>query len=369
MENETTILSENDKAVLALKAGASFLETLIENSDDCVNVENTVPTDYPNSNVFKFQHKSGRVYTLTQRVHHIVKQGDNSHRFQIICGLVTCSMNDTPYNLTNLRRHDWHDWLTDDTVGDERHQYFWFRFHGKRLDTKKCSMYVNVYDDGRVSNAQYYDSDYIVKELLDDTEHLANRIKQKDLKDDSNYISGNHKRKQMMEVVNSVMAIEGPAECIVKAFNPEVFKLIQKVEQKETVLFDEINTAKVLINVEAVLPAFEDRVAFTFKYKMNVNTQDYTSKCNESQTIELYSVNDEFEVEHVHKGTNTHFFTKFDLIPNKIMYTESRWSDRQKLKLCDIGVANPKTGKSFVQEFVDGYLAMKPITDAIKSVC
>lgn len=367
MENETTILSENDKAVLALKAGASFLEALIENTDDCVTVENIVPTDYPNLNVFKFQHKSGRVYTLTQRVHGIVNQSDNSQRFQIIWGLVTCSMNDTLYNLTNLRRHDWYDWLTDDTVGDERKQYFWFRFHGKRLDTKKCSMYVNVYDDGRVS-AQYYDSDYIVKELLDDTEHLAERIKQKDLKDDSNYISGNHKRKQMMEVVNSVMAIEGPVECIVKAFNPNVFKLIQNVEQQETVLFDEINTAKVIVKVEAVLPAFEDLVAFTFKYKMTVNTQDYTFKCNENQTIELCCMNAKFEVKQVYKCTMP-FVVQFDLIPNKITYTNSRWSNSQQLKLCDISVANPTTGKSFVQEFVDGYLAMKPITDAIKSVC
>ena len=368
MENENTILSENDKAVLALKAGASFLETRIENTDDCVTVENTVPTDYPNSNVFKFQHKSGRVYTLTQRVHHVVKNGCNSHRFQIIWGLVTCSMNDTLYNLTNLRRHFWYDWLTDDTVGDERHQYFWFRFHGKRLNTDYCSMYVNVYDDGSVSVTQNYDGDYIVRNLLDDTEHLANRIKQKDLKDDSNYISGNHKRKQMMEVVNSVMAIEGLPECIVKEFNPDVFKLIQNVEQQETVLFDEINTAKVLINVKAVLPAFEDRVAFTFKYKMTVNTQDYTSKCNENQTIELYSMNAKFEVEQVYKSTMP-FVVQFDLIPNKITYTKYRWSDSQRLKLCDIGVANPTTGKSFVQEFVDGYLAMKPITDAVKSVC
>lgn len=357
------ILTELDKIALAFSEGASRLESIIDENDYCVNVENTVPSDNPNANVFRFQHKSGRVYTLTQRV---IKHEENSNRFRIVWGLVTCSMNDTLYNLTNLRRHDWKDWLTDDTIG-EKWQYGWFRFHGKRLWDEACDMILNIDDDGNVTIERTYDRDFISKRLLDDTAHIV-LCKQKDLKADSNYISGNHKRKQMMEVVNSVMTIEGPAECITKAFNPDVFKLVQTVKQDDTILFDEVNTAKVTVEVKAVLPAFEDRIAFTFTYKMNVNTQDYTSKCNENQRINLYVMNAQFTVEQLYKGTMP-FFVQFDLVPNKVKYTESRWSDYQALRLGDIGNAHPSTGKSFVQEFADGYLAMKPIDDAIKSVC
>lgn len=364
MENENAILSENDKTVIAFNAGAARLEAIIENTDSCVNVENTVPSNNPDANVFKFQHKSGRVYNLTQRVY---EHSAGSSRFKIVWGLVTCSMNDTLYNLTNLRRHNWTDWLTDDTIG-EKWQYGWFRFHGKRLWTDVCCMILDVNDDGTVSVQQTYISDAIVDRLLDDTKHLADHIKQKDLKSDSNYISGNHKRKQMMEVVNSVMAIEGPAECIVKAFNPDIFKLTQTVEQDNTILFDEINTAKVTVNLKAVLPAFEDRVAFSFLYKMTVNTQDYSAKCNYNQEIDLYCKNSQFEVKQLYKGTMP-FMLQFDLIPNKEKYTQSRWNNHQSIKLSDIGNANSATGKSFIQEFADGYLAMKPITDAVESVC
>lgn len=364
MENVNTILSENDKIALAFKAGASRLEAIIENTDSCVNVENIVPANDPNANVFKFQHKSGRVYNLTQRVY---KHEEGSSRFEIVWGLVTCSMNDTLYNLTNLRRHSWTDWLTDDTIG-EKWQYGWFRFHGKRLWTDACMMTLDVYDDGRVSVNQTYVSDYITDRLLDDTKHLADHIKQKDLKSDSNFISGNHKRKQMMEVVNSVMAIEGPAECIAKAFNSDIFKLVQTVQQDDTILFDEINTAKVTVNLKAVLPAFEDRVAFTLRYKMTVNTQDYTAKCNENQEIDLYCQNAQFEVKQLYKGTMP-FTLQFDLMPNKEKYTKSKWRDYQEIKLSEIGDVNSATGKTFIQEFADGYLAMKPITDAVKGVC
>lgn len=364
MENENTILSENDKIALAFKAGASRLEAIIDDSNSCVIVENIVPTDDPNKNVFKFQHKSGRVYTLTQRVY---QHNENSTLFNIVWGLVTCSMNDTLYNLTNLRRHQWSDWLTDDTIG-EKWQYGWFRFHGKRLWTDACCMLVNVYDDGKVSVQQTYDYTFIVNRLIDDTAYLANRVKQNDLKSDSNYISGNRKRKQMMEVVNSVMAIEGPVECIAKAFDSNVFKLIQTVEQDDTILFDEVNTAKVTISLKAVLPAFDDRTAFTLRYKMTVNTQDYTTKCNENQEIYLYCQNAQFEVSQMYKGTMP-FKLQFDLMPNKAKYTGSLWSDYQTMKLNEIGNTNNVTGKSFIKEFVDGYLAMKPITDAVKSVC
>lgn len=365
MENENTILSENDKLALAFKAGASRLEAIIDNTDSCVNVENVINQFNAEENIFRFQHKSGRVYHLQQQ---LFAHSAGSTRYQIVWGLVTCSMNDTLYNLTNLRRHQWSDWLSDKSVGDERQQYFWFRFHGKRLWTEACSMIVNVYDDGHFTVEQTYDKDFIVNRLLDDTSHLANNIKQKDLKSDSNYISGNHKRKQMMEVVNSVMAIEGPAECIVKAFNPDVFKLTQKVAQDDTILFDEINVAKVTINFKAVLPAFEDRVAFSFNYKMTVNTQDYTAKCSETQEIDLYCQNAKFEVTQMYKGIMP-FKLQFDLMPNKEKYTNSKWRDYQEMKLGDIGNVNPSTGKSFIQEFADGYLSMKPITDAVKGVC
>lgn len=364
MENEISILSENDKLALAFKAGASRLEAIIEDTVTCVNVENTVPSNDPNSNVFKFQHESGRVYTLTQRVN---KHDANSDRFEIVWGLVTCAMNDTLYNLTNLRRHRWSDWLTDDTI-PEKSQYHWFRFHGKRLWIDACSMIVDVYDDGRVSVNQSYIKDYIVDRLMHNTQHIADRIQQKDLKADANYISGNRKRKQMQEVVNSVMAIEGPAECIVKAFNSDVFKLIQAVEPSDTVLFDEVNIAKVTVNLSAVLPAFEDRIAFCFKYKINVNTQDYTTKCNENQEIALYCKNSLFDVKQMYKGTIP-FTIQLDVTPNKEQYTGSRWRDYQSMKLSEISEPHHATRKSFIQEFADYYSAIQPITDAVKSVC
>lgn len=363
MENEIAILSENDKLALAFKAGASRLEAIINELDSCVIVENTVPNNDPNANVFKFQHKSGRVYVLTQRVY---KHDANSNRFEIVWGLVTCSMHGTLYNLTNLRRHSWVDWLADDTIA-EKQQYHWFRFHGKRLWIDACNMRVDVYDDCRVSVNRSYCKDYI-DHLLTDTSRLADRIQQKDLKADANYISGNRKRTQMMEVVNSVMAIEGPAECIAKAFNADVFKLIQKVEPSDTILFDEVDIAEVAVNIKAVLPASEDLIAFSFKYKLTVNTQDYTTKCNENQEIELYNHATMFEVKQMYKGTMP-FALKFNLTPNKEAYTKSNWRDYQTMKLSEISVATFVTGKSFVQEFADNYLAMKPITDAVKSVC
>ena len=122
------------------------------------------------------------------------------------------------------------------------------------------------------------------------------------------------------------------------------------------------------ISFKAVLPDFEDRVAFTFRYKMTVNTQDYTAKCSDTQVIDLYCQNAQFEVTQTYKGT-TPFKLQFDLMHNKEKYTNSKWRDYQEMKLGDIGKANSSTGKSFIQEFTDGYLAMKPITDAIKSVC
>lgn len=364
MENEIATLSENDKIVLAFKAGARRLEAIIDDLDSCVNVENTVPADNPNANVFKFQHKSGRVYTLTQRVE---KHNDNSNCYEIVWGLVTCSMNDTLYNLTNLRRHGWTDWLTDDTI-DEKMRYSWFRFHGKRLLNRDCTMAVSVYDDGKVFDDQPYNGDWINDYLLRDTAHLADNIKQTDLKSDSNYISGNRKRKQMQEVVNSVMAIEGPAECIAKAFDSNIFKLIQTVEQSNTILFDEVNIAKVTVNLSAVLPAFEDRIAFFFTYKMTVNTQDYTVKCNENQKINLYCKDAKFEVRQMFKGTMP-FKLQFDMTPNREKYTNSSWRDDQPMTLSCISNPHHATGKSFVQEFVDNYSAMKPIVDAVKGVC
>lgn len=364
MENEISILSENDKRARAFEAGASRLKAIIEETDSCVIVENTVPANDPNANVFKFQHKSGRVYTLTQRVYN---REANSIRFEIVWGLVTCSMNDTLYNLTNLRRHKWSDWLTDDTIA-EKQQYSWFRFHGKRLWIDACNMFVDVYDDGRVSVIQSYISTYILDSLLTDTKHLADRIQQKDLKADSNYISGNRKRKQMQEVVNSVIAIEGPAKCIAKAFDSDVFKLIQIIVPADTILFDAVNIAEVTVNIKAVLPAFEDRVAFFFKYKMTVNTQDYTTKCDENQEINLCCQDATFKVDQMYKGTMP-FKIQFDLTPNKETYTHSFWRENQTLKLSEISNANSATGKSFIQEFADNYRGMEPIVAAVKSVC
>lgn len=363
MENEIATLSENDKIVLAFKAGASCLESIIDDLDSCVNVENTVPADNPNANVFKFQHKSGRVYTLTQRV---VKH-DSTNCYEIVWGLVTCSMHGVLYNLTNLRRHSWKDWLTDDTI-DEKQQYGWFRFHGKRLWARDCTMVVSVYDDGKVFDDRPYNGDWINDYLLRDTAHLADRIQQKDLKSDSNYISGNRKRKQMHDVVNSVTAIEGPAECIVKAFDSNIFKLRQTVVQNSTVLFDEVNIAKVTVNLDAVLPAFEDRSAFSFTYQITVNTQDCTVKCNENQKINLYCKDSLFEVKQLYNGTMP-FKLQFDMTPNKEKYTTSKWLDYQAIKLCDLSVAHHATGKSFIQEYTDNYSAMKPIIDAVKGVC
>ena len=364
MENEIATLSENDKIVLAFKAGASRLEDIINEIDGCVNVENTVPDNDPNANVFKFQHKSGRVYNLTQRVE---KHNDNSNCYEIVWGLVTCSMNGTLYNLTNLRRHNWNDWLTDDTIA-EKQQYGWFRFHGKRLWIRDCTMVVSVYDDGTVSVERHYTSDWIDGCLLNDTKHLADRIQQRDLKADSDYISGNRKRKQMHEVVNSVMAIEGPAECIAKAFDSDVFKLIQTVEQDKTILFDEVNIATVTVNLAAVLPAFEDRIAFSFTYQITVNTQDYTVKCYEKQKIDLYSKDSRFEVRQMFKGTMP-FKLQFDMTPNREKYTNSTWRDNQTMKLCELSNPHHATGKSFIQEFAYNYSAMKPIVDAVKGVC
>lgn len=364
MENEIATLSENDKIVLAFKAGASCLEAIIDDLDSCVNVENTVPADNPNANVFKFQHQSGRVYTLTQRVE---KHNDNSTCYEIVWGLVTCSMNDTLYNLTNLRRHGWKDWLTDDTI-DEKMRYSWFRFHGKRLWNRDCVMVVSVYNDGNVFDDRPYNGDWIIDCLLRDTSHLADNIKQKDLKSDSNYISGNRKRKQMQEVVNSVMAIEGPAECIVKAFDSNIFKLRQSVVHNDTILFDEVNIAKVTVNLTAILPAFEDRVAFSFTYQLTINTQDYTTKCCENQKINLYIQNAQFEVKQLYNGTMP-FKLQFDMTPNKEKYTNSTWRDYQAIKLSDLSVAHHATGKSFIQEYTDNCSAMKPIIDAVKDVC
>lgn len=364
MENEIATLSENDKIVLAFKAGAFCLEAIIDDLACCVNVENTVPADNPNANVFKFQHKSGRVYNLTQRVE---KHNDNSNCYEIVWGLVTCSMNGVLYNLTNLRRHNWKDWLTDDTI-DEKSWYSWFRFHGKCLWNRDCTMTVSVYDDGKVFDDRPYNGDWINDCLLRDTAHLADRIQQKDLKSDSNYISGNRKRKQMHEVVNSVMAIEGPAECIVKAFDSNIFKLRQSVVHNDTILFDEVNIAKVTVNLTAILPAFEDRVAFSFTYQLTINTQDYTTKCCENQKINLYSQNAQFEVKQLYNGTMP-FKLQFDMTPNKEKYTNSSWRDYQVIKLSDLSVAHHATGKSFIQEYTDNYSAMKHIIDAVKDVC
>ena len=364
MENEIATLSENDKIVLAFKAGASCLESIIDDLDSCVNVENTVPADNPNANVFKFQHQSGRVYTLTQRVE---KHNDNSDCYEIVWGLVTCSMNDTLYNLTNLRRHGWKDWLTDDTI-DEKSRYSWFRFHGKRLWNRDCVMVVSVYNDGNVFDDRPYNGDWINDCLLRDTQHLADRIQQKDLKADSDYISGNRKRKQMQEVVNSVMAIEGPAECIAKAFDPNIFKLIQSVEQSKTILFDEVNIATVTVNLAAVLPAFEDRYAFSFTYQITINTHDYTTKCYENQKIDLYCKDSLFEVQQMFKGTIP-FAIKLNMIPNKEKYTNSTWRDYQTMKLREISNPHHATGKSIIQEFADNCSAIKLINDAVKSVC
>lgn len=364
MENEIATLTENDKIALAFKAGASRLEDIINEIDDCVNVENTVPSNDPNANVFKFQHKSGRVYNLTQRVE---KHNDNSNCYEIVWGLVTCSMNGVLYNLTNLRRHNWNDWLTDDTI-DEKQQYGWFRFHGKRLWNRDCTMVVSVYDDGNVFDDRPYNGDWINDCLLRDTAHLANNIRQKDLEADSDYISGNRKRMQMHQVVNSVMAIEGPAECIAKAFDPNIFKLIQTVEQKNTILFDEVNIATVTVNLAAVLPAFEDRIAFSFTYQITINTQDYTTKCYENQKIDLYCKDSRFEVRQMFKGTMP-FKLQFNMTPNREKYTNSTWRDNQPMKLCEISKPHHATRKSFVQEFADNYSAMKHIVDAVKGVC
>ena len=364
MENEIATLSENDKIVLAFKAGARRLEAIINEIAGCVNVENTVPADNPNANVFKFQHKSGRVYNLTQRVE---KHNDNSNCYEIVWGLVTCSMNGAPYNLTNLRRHGWNDWLTDDTIA-EKQQYSWFRFNGKRLWNRDCTMVVSVYDDGKVFDDRPYTSDWIDGCLLTDTLHLADRIQQKDLKADSDYISGNRKRKQMHEVVNSVMAIEGPPECIAKAFDSDVFKLIQTVEQDKTILFDEVNIATVTVNLAAVLPAFEDRIAFSFTYQITVNTQDYTTWCYENQKIDLYCKDSLFEVRQMFKGTIP-FAIKLNMIPNKEKYTNSTWRDNQTMKLREISDAHHATGKSIIQEFTDNCSAIKLINEAVKSVC
>src|SRR5574344_109807 len=361
MENEIAILSENDKRALAFKAGSSRLEAIIEETDSCVIVENTVPDNDPNANVFKCQHKSGRVYTLTQRVYNA-----NSERFEIVWGLVTCSMHGVLFNLTNLRRHKWSDWLTDDTI-DEKQQYGWFRFHGKRLWLDACNMIVDVCDDGRVSVNRSYCKDYIDR-LMSDTLHLADRIQQKDLSADPNYISGTRKRKQMMEVVNSVMEIEGPAECIVKAFSSDVFTLIQKVETSDTILFDEVDIAKVTVKISAVLPASENSTAFFFNYKITVNTRDYTTECDENQDIILYVNNYKFEVKQTYKGTMP-FTLQFNMTPNKEKYTTSTWRDDTSMKLSKISDAHFVTGKSFIQEFADNYLAMKPIIDAVKSAC
>ena len=364
MENEIATLSENDKIVLAFKAGARRLEAIINELDSCVNVENTVPADNPNANVFKFQHKSGRVYTLTQRVE---THNDNSNCYEIVWGLVTCSMNGTLYNLTNLRRHGWKDWLTDDTI-DEKMRYSWFRFHGKRLWNRDCVMVVSVYNDGNVFDDRPYNSDWINDCLLDNTKHLADRIQQKDLKADADYISGNRKRKQMQEVVNKVTALEGPAECITKAFDSNIFQLRQTVDPGYTTLFDEVDIAKVTVNLAAVLPAFEDRIAFSFTYQITVNTQDYTVKCNENQKIDLYCKDSRFEVRQMFKGTMP-FKLQFDMTPNREKYTDSTWRDNQPMPLSCISDPHHATGKSFIQEFADNYSAMKPIVDAVKGVC
>lgn len=365
MENENNILTEEQKLALAMKIGATRLENIIDNFDDCVIVENVVNQYNAEENIFRFQHKSGRVYRLQQQVY---EHSAGNNRFKIIWGLVECTMNDTNYNLTNMRRHGWVDWLSDRSITDERQQYFWFRFHGKRFGiVERCMMNIEVYDDGSTYSEFKYDSDYI-SELLRDTQHLADNIKQKDLKSDANYISGNHKRKQMMEVVNSVMAIEGPAQCIVDAFDKEVFNITQTVEKDNTVLFDEVNLAKVVVTCKAVLPAFENRVAFNFRYKMTVNTQDYTAKCSEEQEIDLTCQNPMFEIQQIYKGAMP-FTIQFNLMPNKEKYTQSKWRDYVTCKLSGLKNVNVATGKSFIQEYTDGYKAMKPISDAVKSVC
>ena len=361
MENEISTLSENDKLVLAFKAGSSRLEDIFSDLDSCVIIENTVPDNDPNANVFKFQHQSGRVYTLTQRVYNV-----KSNYYEICWVLVTCSMNGVLYNLTNLRRHNWEDWLTDDTIA-EKMQYSWFRFHGKRLRARACCMEVNVYDDGKVSVEYQYESNVFVERLLANTKHLANHIQQKDLKADADYISGNHKRKQMQEVVNSVMAIEGPAECIAKAFDSNIFQLRQTVDPGYTTLFDEVDIAKVTVELAAVLPSFENRVAFSFKYKLTVNTQDMSTKCDENQAIDLTCRNPQLAVEQMYKGSP--FIIKKDMTSNKDIYTNSTWRDNQMMKLGEISYANRATGKSFIQEYADNYSALLRVIDAVKSVC
>lgn len=367
MENKNTVLSENDMLLLAFEAGASQLEAIINNNKSCVIIENVINQFNPEENIFRFQHESGRVYHLQQQLH-ARTAGTGIILYEIVWGLVSCSMNDTPYNLTNLRRHRWIDWLSDKSITDDRQQYFWFRFHGKRLSRDICNMTVDVYDDGHINVKQLYCARGIVSELLNDTSHLANNIRQKELKSDSNYISGYHKRKQMMEVVNSVMAIEGPVEHIVKAFNPDVFKLTQKIDQDTIVLFDEIDTAKVKVQFKALLPAFENLIAFSFTYEMTVNTLDYTTKCDDAQVIDVYSVNSLLVVNQIYKGT-VPFRLQFDLLPNAEKYTYRSYADYVRMKLCDISKADPSTGKSFIQEFTDNYLKMLPIINAIKGVC
>jgi hypothetical protein len=227
---------------------------------------------------------------------------------------------------------------------------------------------VIVYDDGKVSVEKQYKHDWFSECLMSDTRHIADRIQQKDLSADPNYISGTRKRKQMQEVVNSVMAVEGPTECVAKAFDSDIFKLIQTVDTADTILFDEVDIAKVTVDIKAVLPAFEDRVAFSFKYKITVNTQDYTTKCNETQEINLYCMSSKFEVAQTYKGTMP-FTIVVDMTPNKEKYTISKWRDYQIIQLGKISDANSATGKSFVQEYADNLSALNLITDAVKRVC
>ena len=121
------------------------------------------------------------------------------------------------------------------------------------------------------------------------------------------------------------------------------------------------------VELAAVLPSFEDRVAFSFKYTLTVNTQNMSTKCDENQAIDLTCRNSQLEVEQMYKGSP--FIIKKDMTPNKEIYTNSTWRDNQLMKLSEISYANRATGKSFIQEYADNYAALQRVIEAVKRVC
>lgn len=356
-------MTENKRIYLAYLAGFNSLQSIIETKDFCkvcVVTKKEISQDNPDDNVFIIQHKSGYVITLVQRV-----TKNDIKNMEISWILLNCKVNNENINLTNLRRHQWSDYLVIDNI-PEKKKYEWFRFNGKKYNSTLIRMHLTVNDDSTVDVHQSY-SKYGIRDMLLDIKHIIVNLKQPIYKNNNKVLSYTLNRKQMIETIKSVLYIENLDNMFYKIFDSSIFSISSHFDDSDVAIFDELNYAKVDLTVVVKVPSLNAQlVFFHVAYSVNINLIDYSVSFDENQAIKFIILNMMYRFNSDYQSFP--YTVSVSLLNNQQHYTGDKNCYTFNTTLNDVTKPNQHTGKSVIEEFVSNYHSVIKLKQSMQSL-